>query len=76
MLATLVVIVVALLALLLNDVHSFRMNVIPRSSFLKSGQLKMEYIPDGLTKEQWAAIKKKVIELQTFKGVLVNLLLN
>ena len=24
------------------------------------GLLKMEYVPDGLTKEQWEAIKKKV----------------
>ena len=41
----------------MSNIAAFSMQ---SSRFVSRSVLKMEYIPDGLTKEQWALIKKKV----------------
>jgi hypothetical protein len=55
--AMLLLLVVAVLCTLS---HSFNGALRPSSRFLVARSLSMEYIPDGITKDQWAAMKKKV----------------
>ena len=53
--------ILVMASLLMSSVVAF--SVKSSSLIVRNRMIKMEYIPDGLNKEQWALIKKKVLTI-------------
>jgi hypothetical protein len=46
----------------------FAFSAVKSNQLVRNRMLTMEYIPDGLSKEQWALVKKKVCSMRENKN--------